>query len=141
MECIKSSFCTGPHDRFCRHQPQRTELPQLAAESHSWHPDQQLEKRVRTTTSAQSPARPALRVYPNILFSLSTPPVATSGALSTYQLQLTVVRIGYGLQLEYYFRVLTYSAIALACSSVRLEIPLLCGGLLAGSPFSRCSVI
>jgi hypothetical protein len=30
-----------------------------------------------------------------------------------------------------YFRVFTYSAMALACSSVRPEIPFLCGGLLS----------
>lgn len=41
-----------------------------------------------------------------------------------------------------HFRVvLTYSAIALACSSVSPEIPLLCGALLEGSPFVIWSAI
>src|ERR1700756_5446535 len=40
-----------------------------------------------------------------------------------------------------YLRVCTYSAIAFACSSVSPEIPLLCGGLLCGSPLVTCSTI
>src|SRR6478672_13020216 len=40
-----------------------------------------------------------------------------------------------------YFRVFTYSAMALAWSSVRPEIPFLCGGLLSASPLVMCAVI
>ena len=47
---------------------------------------------------------------------------------------------GNGLMFNY-LRVLMYSAIALAFSSVNPVMPLLCGALLAGSPLVMCSTI
>ena len=39
------------------------------------------------------------------------------------------------------YRLLTYSAIVLACPSVNPEVPLLCGGLLPASPLVKRSTI